>query len=132
MYQGTLYIKTSTGYTSESTYGPASQVTLSMFLAHWVCETLFTLHGVIMIFLFIIPGIAAIFGNFLLPIQIGADDVFFPRLNLFFWYLYIIGGFVALISLFVGGLPDTGWTFCVPFSVSTNTNVTATTFKGSH
>jgi len=91
-------------------------------------NAMFTLHGVIMIFLFIIPGIPAIFGNFLLPIQIGADDVFFPRLNLFSWYLYIIGGFVALISLFVGGLPDTGWTFYVPFSVSTNTNVTATVF----
>ena len=91
-------------------------------------NAMFTLHGVIMIFLFIIPGIPAIFGNFLLPIQIGADDVFFPRINLFSWYLYIIGGFVALISLFVGGLPDTGWTFYVPFSVSTNTNVTATVF----
>lgn len=91
-------------------------------------NAMFTLHGVIMIFLFIIPAIPAIFGNFLLPIQIGADDVFFPKLNLLSWYLYIIGGFVALISLFVGGLPDTGWTFYVPFSVSTNTNVTATVF----
>ena len=91
-------------------------------------NAMFTLHGVIMIFLFIIPAIPAIFGNFLLPIQIGADDVFFPKLNLLSWYLYIIGGLVALISLFVGGLPDTGWTFYVPFSVSTNTNVTATVF----
>ncbi len=84
----------------------------------------FTLHGVIMIFLFVIPGIPAIFGNFFLPIQLGTDDVFFPRLNLFSWYLFMIGGFFAIISLFVGsGFPDTGWTFYVPFSVKNSANV---------
>ncbi|MBW1897836.1 MAG: cbb3-type cytochrome c oxidase subunit I [Deltaproteobacteria bacterium] len=86
----------------------------------------FTLHGVIMIFLFIIPGIPAIFGNFLLPIQIGADDVFFPKLNLLSWYLYIIGGIFAVVSLFSGGPPDTGWTFYVPFSIQTESGVTFT------
>jgi cytochrome c oxidase subunit 1 len=86
----------------------------------------FTLHGVIMIFLFIIPGIPAILGNFLLPIQIGADDVFFPKLNLLSWYIYILGGIFAVISLFAGGPPDTGWTFYVPFSVQTETGVTFT------
>lgn len=86
-------------------------------------NALFTLHGVIMIFLFIIPAIPAIFGNFILPIQIGAKDVFFPKLNLLSWYLYIIGGIFALVSLFGAGPPDTGWTFYVPFSVSTKTNV---------
>jgi cytochrome c oxidase subunit I len=86
----------------------------------------FTLHGVIMIFLFIIPGIPAILGNFLLPIQIGANDVFFPRLNLFSWYIYIIGGIFAVISLFTGGAPNTGWTFYVPFSVQTESGVTFT------
>ncbi len=86
-------------------------------------NALFTLHGVIMIFLFIIPAIPAIFGNFILPIQIGAKDVFFPRLNLLSWYLYIIGGIFALVSLFGDGLADTGWTFYVPFSVGTQTNV---------
>ena len=83
----------------------------------------FTLHGVIMIFLFIIPALPAIFGNFFLPIQIGADDVFFPRLNLLSWYLYVLGGIIALVSLFSDGFPDTGWTFYVPFAISTKTNV---------
>lgn len=87
----------------------------------------FTLHGVIMIFLFIIPAIPAIFGNFMLPIQLGADDVFFPRLNLLSWYLYMLGGLMAIVSLFTGGgFPDTGWTFYVPFSVTTDHNVPLT------
>lgn len=87
-------------------------------------NAMFTLHGVIMIFLFVIPGIPAIFGNFFLPIQLGTDDVFFPRLNLFSWYLFMFGGLFAIISLFVGkGFPDTGWTFYVPFSVQDNANV---------
>jgi len=92
-----------------------------------VYNAMFTLHGVIMIFLFIIPAIPAIFGNFFLPIQIGTDDVFFPRLNLFSWYLYMFGGVLAVLSLFTGeGFADTGWTFYVPFSVSTERNVTLT------
>lgn len=87
-------------------------------------NSFFTLHGVIMIFLFMIPGIPAIFGNFFLPIQLGADDVFFPRINLFSWYLFMIGGLFAVISLFLGdGFPDTGWTFYVPFSIQNNANV---------
>ena len=91
-------------------------------------NALFTLHGVIMVFLFIIPGMPAIFGNFLLPIQIGANDVFFPRLNLLSWYLYLLGGIIAMVSLFIQGAPDTGWTFYVPFSVTTHTGVTLTVF----
>ncbi len=84
----------------------------------------FTLHGVIMIFLFIIPGIPAAFGNMIMPIQIGARDVSFPKLNLFSWYLYITGAVLAVTSLFTGGgPPDTGWTFYVPFSAQTSTNV---------
>ena len=87
-------------------------------------NSVFTLHGVIMIFLFIIPVIPGVLGNFLLPIQIGAKDVAFPRLNLLSWWLYIIGAFMALASLFGGGgPPDTGWTFYVPFSLQTSTNV---------
>ncbi len=86
-------------------------------------NAMFTLHGVIMIFLFVIPAIPAIFGNFLLPIQIGTDDVFFPKLNLLSWYLYMLGGLLAILSLFADGPPDTGWTFYVPFSVSTESNV---------
>ena len=89
-----------------------------------IYNSLFTLHGVIMIFLFVIPAIPAIFGNFFLPIQLGTDDVFFPRLNLFSWYLFMIGGLFAVISLFAGGgFPDTGWTFYVPFSVKVDANV---------
>ena len=87
-------------------------------------NSLFTLHGVIMIFLFVIPGIPAIFGNFFLPILIGAKDVAFPRLNLLSWYLYITGGLLAIISILMpGGPADTGWTFYIPYSVRTGTNV---------
>ena len=87
-------------------------------------NSFFTLHGVIMIFLFVIPAIPAIFGNFFLPIQLGTDDVFFPRLNLFSWYLFVFGGVFALVALFAGdGFPDTGWTFYVPFSVQNSSNV---------
>jgi cytochrome c oxidase subunit 1 len=89
----------------------------------YLYNSAFTLHGVIMIFLFIIPALPGIFGNFFLPIQIGADDVFFPRLNLLSWYLYVLGSIIAIVSLFSDGFPDTGWTFYVPFSISTNTNV---------
>ncbi len=92
-----------------------------------VYNSAFTLHGVIMIFLFMIPAIPAIFGNFFLPIQLGTDDVFFPRLNLFSWYLFMIGGLFAVFSLFAGdGFPDTGWTFYVPFSIENNANVSMT------
>lgn len=87
-------------------------------------NTFFTLHGIIMIFLFIIPGLPAVFGNFLLPLMIGAKDVFFPRLNLFSWWLFITGGLLALVSIFLpGGPADTGWTFYVPYSIRTTTNV---------
>jgi cytochrome c oxidase subunit 1 len=87
-------------------------------------NTLFTLHGFMMIFLFIIPGLPAVFGNFLLPIMIGAKDVFFPRLNLLSWWLFLTGGLLALASIFLpGGAADTGWTFYVPYSIRTGTNV---------
>ncbi|MFN2435722.1 MAG: cbb3-type cytochrome c oxidase subunit I [Desulfotignum sp.] len=88
----------------------------------------FTLHGVIMIFLFIIPALPAVFGNFFLPIHIGTDDVYFPKLNLLSWYLYMAGSVTAIVSLFSDGFPDTGWTFYVPFSISTNTNVSTAVF----
>ncbi len=84
----------------------------------------FTLHGVIMIFLFVIPGLPAVFGNFFLPIMIGAKDVAFPRLNLLSWYMYITGGLLVLLSILLpGGPADTGWTFYIPYSVRTGTNV---------
>jgi len=87
-------------------------------------NAVFTLHGVIMIFLVVIPSIPAAFGNIFLPLQLGAEDVAFPKLNTFSFWLYIIGGGVALVSLFTGGgPPDTGWTFYVPFSAISTTNV---------
>ena len=92
-------------------------------------NALFTLHGVIMIFLFIIPGLAAPFGNFFLPILIGAKDVAFPRVNLLSWWFFISGGVLAIVSLFTGGGPiDTGWTFYVPYSIRTGANVSLAVF----
>ena len=92
-------------------------------------NALFTLHGVIMIFLFVIPGLPAVFGNFFLPILIGAKDVSFPRLNLASWYFFMAGAILAILSLFTGGgAPDTGWTFYAPFSLKTGTNVSLAVF----
>ncbi len=87
-------------------------------------NALFTLHGVIMIFLFIIPGLPASLGNFFLPILIGAREVSFPRINLFSWWVFMTGAILAITSLFTGGGPiDTGWTFYAPYSLRTGTNV---------
>ncbi len=92
-------------------------------------NALFTLHGVIMIFLFVVPGLPAVFGNFFLPILIGAKDVAFPRLNLASWYFFMIGAILAILSLFTGGgAPDTGWTFYAPFSIKTGTNISLAVF----
>ncbi len=87
---------------------------------------IFTAHGVLMIFFFLVPAIPATLGNFCLPLMIGARDLAFPRLNLLSWYLYIVGGTVALIALIAGGV-DTGWTFYPPYSsMYSNTQVTMT------
>ncbi len=87
----------------------------------------FTVHGIIMIFFVVIPVIPAVFGNFFLPIMLGAKDVAFPRLNLLSWYLYIIGVALILLSLVLpGGAADTGWTFYIPYSVRTGTNMVFT------
>ena len=84
----------------------------------------FTLHGIIMIFLIVIPGLPAVFGNFFLPIMIGAKDVAFPKLNLLSWYIYLLGAIIAVTSQFSGGgPPDTGWTFYAPYSFKTSTNM---------
>ncbi|MBI5474222.1 MAG: cytochrome c oxidase subunit I [Ignavibacteriae bacterium] len=76
---------------------------------------LFTMHGVVMIFFFLIPSIPAVLGNFLVPLMIGAKDLAFPKLNLMSWYVYNIGGIFALYALVNGGV-DTGWTFYTPYS----------------
>jgi cytochrome c oxidase subunit 1 len=96
----------------------------TQFISARTYNSVFTLHGVIMIFLFIVPGIPAILGNFILPLQLGADDVAMPRLNLLSWYIYMVGAIMALISLFVGGgVPDGGWTFYAPYALNTDTNI---------
>jgi len=87
---------------------------------------MFTLHGAVMIFLFIIPGIPAALGNFVLPIMLGAKDVAFPRLNLTSYYLYVFGALFAVLSIATGGV-DTGWTFYTPYSTTTSTSVIAMT-----
>jgi cytochrome c oxidase subunit I len=86
---------------------------------------MFTAHGVIMVFFFMIPAIPATLGNFLIPLMIGAKDLAFPRINLLSWYLYVIGFLITLGALFMGGL-DTGWTFYTPYSTAfANSNVVA-------
>jgi cytochrome c oxidase subunit 1 len=83
---------------------------------------LFTIHGTVMIFLFLIPGVPAILGNFMLPLMLGAKDVAFPRLNLLSFYMWWGGAVFFLITLLTGGL-DTGWTFYTPYSTETATKV---------
>lgn len=77
----------------------------------------FTVHGVVMVWLFLIPSIPTAFGNFLLPLMIGARDVAFPRLNLASFYLYVLGAVMTLWGVFQGGV-DTGWTFYTPYSTA--------------
>ncbi|MBZ5708601.1 cytochrome c oxidase subunit I [Nannocystis pusilla] len=83
---------------------------------------LFTLHGVIMVWFFLIPSIPAFLGNYLLPLMLGAPDLAFPRLNLASWYVFVAGGVLTLSAMIAGGI-DTGWTFYTPYS---------TTFSDSH
>jgi len=87
---------------------------------------LFTLHSVLMVFLFLIPGVPAVLGNFLIPLMIGAKDLAFPKVNLASWYVFNIGGLFMIWAMIQGGV-DTGWTFYTPFSTTfTDTNVIAT------
>jgi cytochrome c oxidase subunit 1 len=86
----------------------------------------FTLHGAIMVFLFIIPSVPAAMGNFFLPIMLGAKDVAFPRLNLLSFYIYLLGTVFLLTSIVMGAV-DTGWTFYTPYSVQTANSVISMT-----
>jgi cytochrome c oxidase subunit I len=87
---------------------------------------LFTMHGITMIFFFLIPSIPAVLGNFLVPLMIGARDLAFPRINLLSWYVYVLGGTFTLVAAVTGGV-DTGWTFYTPYSSTyANTNVILT------
>src|SRR6202035_3864462 len=87
---------------------------------------LFTMHGMVMVFFFLIPSIPAVLGNFLVPLMIGAKDLAFPRINLLSWYLYVIGGAWTLFAMLTEGV-DTGWTFYAPYSSqATHYNVVPT------
>jgi cytochrome c oxidase subunit 1 len=102
--------------------------------AGWVLESdtynkVFSAHGVIMVFLFLVVAIPAVFGNWLLPVMIGARDLAFPRLNLLSWYLYVIGGTLIMIGIINGGT-DSGWTFYTPYSSMYSNNNTATVLLG--
>lgn len=89
---------------------------------------MFSAHGIIMVFFFLVPAIPATLGNFLIPLMVGARDLAFPRLNLLSWYVYVAGGLCAVIAILSGGV-DTGWTFYTPFSsLYSNTQVTWTVF----
>ncbi len=90
---------------------------------------LFTIHGIVMVWFFLVPSIPATFGNFLLPIMIGAKDLAFPRLNLLSWYLYIAGAAFTVITLIAGGV-DTGWTFYTPYSTMFSNTAVLTAAAG--
>lgn len=84
-----------------------------------IYNRVFTLHGAIMVFMVIVPGVPASLGNFFLPILVGAKDVAFPRLNLLSWWIYVLGSLFAVLSIVLGGV-DTGWTFYTPYSTTTD------------
>ena len=86
-----------------------------LIVSHEMYNRLFTMHGVVMVWFFLVPAIPVTLGNFIVPLMLGARDLAFPKLNLFSWYLFITGGVFATYSLFAGGL-DTGWTFYTPLS----------------
>jgi cytochrome c oxidase subunit 1 len=92
------------------------------FIEPLTYNRLFTLHGVVMVFMFMIPAIPAVFGNFALPMMLGAKDLAFPRINLASFYVYLSGAALALWGMIHGGA-DTGWTFYAPYSTTTPTDV---------
>lgn len=100
------------------------------FLTPQQYNVLFTLHGAVMIFLFVVPGIPATMGNFLLPLMIGAKDVAFPRLNLLSYYIYVAGALIACFALMnpLDKWADTGWTFYAPYSIESGGAVVLMTF----
>jgi len=89
----------------------------SDLLARGVYNRMFTVHGTVMVWFFLIPSIPAVLGNFLLPLMVGARDLAFPRLNLASWYIFMAGGALAIGSMLTGGI-DTGWTFYTPYSTT--------------
>ena len=95
-------------------------------MEHDTYNQMFTLHGAIMVFLVIIPGIPAALGNIIMPLQLGAKDVAFPRMNLASYHLWIVGALFMLSSLAINAV-DTGWTFYTPYSTTTSTAVVPAT-----
>jgi len=100
-----------------SLWNPANHI-----VAAKTYDILFTLHGTMMIFLFLVPGVPTTLGNFFLPMMIGAKDVAFPRLNLASYYIYVAGAIFTIFAIINGGV-DTGWTFYTPYSIHSTTNV---------
>ena len=100
----------------------------SQMLSYDTYNKMFTLHGAVMVFAFIIPSVPAALGNFVLPMMLGAKDVAFPRMNLASFYLWIVGTGCLLAAILVGGGLDTGWTFYTPYSIETETGVIWATF----
>lgn len=94
---------------------------------HDTYNKMFTLHGAVMVFLVIIPGIPAALGNIILPLQLGAKDVAFPRMNLASYHLWVVGALFMLSSLVINAV-DTGWTFYTPYSTTTSTAVVPAAF----
>src|ERR1700716_347600 len=89
----------------------------------------FSMHGIVMVFFFLVPAIPATLGNFLVPMMIGAKDLAFPRINLLSWYIYIVGAVFTLAAVVLGGV-DTGWTFYTPFSSSYSNTFVITAASG--
>src|SRR5258708_6252398 len=89
---------------------PSHKIFGQVLMSAETYNRVFTLHGAIMVFLFIIPSVPAALGNFVLPLMLGAKDVAFPRLNLFSYYIYVTGAILAISAMVLGGV-DTGWTF---------------------
>ena len=102
---------------------------VEFWFKHDFYNKLFTVHGAVMVFIVIIPGIPAALGNFILPLMLGAKDVAFPRLNLASWYMWAAGCLWLVIALAFGGL-DTGWTFYTPYSTTTQHSVLVPALMG--
>jgi cytochrome c oxidase subunit 1 len=114
---GLLYAFTITIFFFIGAFG-ALMVRIGLLSPNGASDTynkMFTMHGVVMVWFFLIPSIPATLGNFLLPLMVGAKDLAFPRLNLLSWYIFAIGGLITLACLAAGGL-ETGWTFYTPYS----------------
>lgn len=94
-----------------------------------VYNRMFTMHGVLMVFFFIVPAVPAVIGNFVLPLMLGAKDLAFPKINLLSWYVYLVGASFTLYTLVSGGV-DTGWTFYTPYSTSASNSHVAEVILG--